>query len=345
MKNTILSHDLVDKKYFLKPERAQFLLFLASQSHTRRKQTVKILGRIQKQKRKFGKHYGSAVHALMKRIVSQKPKILPQDMCIRNQHLGQNGTILTPYSFTITCSEIPCVIVGSDENQTVRVLSPLEAERLQNFPADYTKYGKDIKTGEVYELSDSARYKAVGDAVNSLVGEAMVNLVMPEGGEIVSVFSGVNGTGSRLDKSKYRTLAFCELSRMRLDVINYHNPGAQLIKDIRKFNREVFNEKFDLLLATHPCQSFSKAGNRGGLEDDNGLLFFEVTRLLKEYKPRKFLCENVPGLIEHDNGETWKKIQSYIQEAGYSFNFKICNARDYGSDQNRTRVFYWGELL
>ena len=65
---------------------------------------------------------------------------------------------------------------------------------------------------------------------------------------------------------------------------------------------------FDFLLAGFPCQAFSYAGKRKGFGDTRGTLFFEVERLLRKYRPKGFLLENVRGLITHDNGNTFQTI-------------------------------------
>lgn len=343
MKSILLDHKKIPEKYYLSPERSRYLIFLAVQSHKKRKQAVRLFTQMSN-KNKSGKPYSKYIKKRLEDIVHRNQKSLKPNMCIRNSHLGQNGSIITPYSFTITCTEIPHVVVGEGKNQRIRMLTPYECEQLQNFPANYTRFAmSDDK--KKYELSDSARYKAIGDAVNSRMGKAVIEEVLPEGGKIVKLFAGINGTGALLDKNKYPTLVYCEKMKIRREVIRLHDHEAMLLDDVKKLNRENFKEDFDLLVATHPCQSFSKAGNGAGLEDDNGLLFFEIIRILEEYRPPKFICENVPGLIEHDKGETFKKIQEYIRKAGYSFEYKICNARQYGSEQNRTRVIYWGSSL
>jgi len=105
-------------------------------------------------------------------------------------------------------------------------------------------------------------------------------------------------------------------------------------------------ESVDILTAGFPCQAFSLAGEKLGFKDPRGLLFLHIIRIiqeLKERKPKILLLENVKNLKAHDNGKTFKRIQSEIQKAGYWFseeNSKILNTAEHTNiPQNRERIF------
>ncbi|WCJ58249.1 DNA (cytosine-5-)-methyltransferase [Fontisphaera persica] len=81
-------------------------------------------------------------------------------------------------------------------------------------------------------------------------------------------------------------------------------------------------EEVDVLTAGFPCQPFSIAGERRGLKDERGLLFFQIIRIIKEFgrrKPKVLLLENVKHFKSHDQGRTYKRVQTEIQKAGYWF--------------------------
>lgn len=103
-------------------------------------------------------------------------------------------------------------------------------------------------------------------------------------------------------------------------------------------------ESFDLLLAGFPCQPFSYAGKRMGFGDTRGTLFFEIERILKEYKPKAFLLENVRGLKTHDGGRTYNTIISKLEELGYGTYELLLNSSDFGVPQNRVRLYILGIL-
>jgi DNA (cytosine-5)-methyltransferase 1 len=112
--------------------------------------------------------------------------------------------------------------------------------------------------------------------------------------------------------------------------------------DITDFSAKKYKYKVDLLVGGSPCQSFSMAGKRGGMEDTRGTLFYDFARVIKECRPKVFIFENVRGLLNHDKGNTWKVIQRVFDELGYSINTKILNSCDYGIPQSRNRVFVVG---
>lgn len=98
----------------------------------------------------------------------------------------------------------------------------------------------------------------------------------------------------------------------------------------------------DILVAGFPCQSFSIVGERKGLSDPRGQLFFEMVRLLEFRKPLAFIAENVKGLLNIDSGATFDLVRSTLSSLGYSVSYKLLNAADYGVPQRRERVFIVG---
>src|SRR5699024_6850337 len=95
-------------------------------------------------------------------------------------------------------------------------------------------------------------------------------------------------------------------------------------------------------LTVHNCQSFSISGNRLGLKDTRGTLFFEVARIVTEKQPKVILLENVKGLLSDDNGKTLHVILRTLNDAGYLVDFKIINSKEHGVAQSRERVFIVG---
>lgn len=101
---------------------------------------------------------------------------------------------------------------------------------------------------------------------------------------------------------------------------------------------------FDFLLAGFPCQAFSYAGKRKGFGDTRGTLFFDVERILKKYRPKGFLLENVRGLTTHDKGRTFATIQKSLYSLGYKVEYRLLNSSNYGLAQNRVRIYILGIL-
>ena len=117
-----------------------------------------------------------------------------------------------------------------------------------------------------------------------------------------------------------------------------HNP----LNDITAIDEKQM-PNFDVVLAGFPCQAFSIAGKRGGFEDTRGTLFFDVARLIKEKKPKVFLLENVKGLVNHRGGKTLATILNVLEnDLGYSVQYKVLNAKNFGVPQNRERIYIVG---
>lgn len=93
-----------------------------------------------------------------------------------------------------------------------------------------------------------------------------------------------------------------------------------------------------------PCQAFSIAGKRQGFADQRGNLFFEIIRIIEQTKPPYLLLENVKGLLNHDQGNTFKTIIQSIAELGYTVQWHVLNSKDFGVPQNRERVYIIGHL-
>jgi DNA (cytosine-5)-methyltransferase 1 len=105
-------------------------------------------------------------------------------------------------------------------------------------------------------------------------------------------------------------------------------------------------EPVDVITAGFPCQPFSVAGEKLGLKDERGMLFLHIIRLIREFgknKPKILLLENVKHFRNHDEGRTFRRVQSEIQRAGYWFSDKdaqvLNTATHTNIPQNRDRIF------
>lgn len=123
---------------------------------------------------------------------------------------------------------------------------------------------------------------------------------------------------------------------------NYSIASDRWHDDITRFDARPFKGKVDLLVGGSPCQSFSMVGDRKGLEDTRGTLFFDYARVIKECRPKLFIYENVQGLLTHDEGRTWSIMQEVFDSLGYRMESAVLNSRDFGIPQNRQRLFAIG---
>lgn len=113
--------------------------------------------------------------------------------------------------------------------------------------------------------------------------------------------------------------------------------------DIHQLDAKPFRNQVDLLVGGAPCQTFSIVGNRKGFDDTRGTLFREFARIIKECNPKVFIFENVQGLYNHDNGQTWEVISNTFKDyCGYHIFYRRLNSKNYGIPQHRERLYCIG---
>jgi len=163
---------------------------------------------------------------------------------------------------------------------------------------------------------------------------------------IGTLFSGIGAIEHALQRLKLKTeIVFAgDIDPFVKDAYfaNYDISEKSWHDDVQEFSAKKYKYKVDLLVGGSPCQSFSMAGKRGGMEDTRGTLFYDFARIIQECKPKVFIFENVRGLVNHDKGNTWRVIQNVFNDLGYSINSKILNSCDYGIPQSRNRIFVVG---
>ena len=125
---------------------------------------------------------------------------------------------------------------------------------------------------------------------------------------------------------------------------NYEIASSNWHSDITQFSAKKYYGEIDLLVGGSPCQAFSMVGKRLGLEDIRGTLFYDFARIVNETKPKVFIYENVKGLKNHDNGNTWAVVKDVLSGLGYKLFDTIMNSKDYGIPQNRERIIVVGFL-
>jgi len=157
--------------------------------------------------------------------------------------------------------------------------------------------------------------------------------------QFVDLFCGVGGFHQALTQLGGKCVFASDIDK-ECQKTYFENYGLEPEGDITKVDEKLI-PNFDILCGGFPCQSFSKAGNRKGIEDARGTLFFDILRIAKYHKPKFMLLENVRNLAGHDNGRTWKIIHENITEIGYSVSESpiIFSPHFSGIPQHRERVF------
>ena len=142
----------------------------------------------------------------------------------------------------------------------------------------------------------------------------------------------------------FRPLLLNEINKKFCETLARNHPGAIIEnKDMLKLNLTDYKNQVDVLMGGVPCQAFSQAGERKGLEDPRGQLIVEFNRLILECNPKVIIVENVKGLTTHNGGETLRGVVELFKNEGkYVVQTKILNSKDYEVPQKRERIFIVG---
>ena len=163
----------------------------------------------------------------------------------------------------------------------------------------------------------------------------------------IEVCAGGGGLSSGLMKAGFTPLLLNDNNKDCCETLKKNHPGTNVIcSSMETIDLTPYVGKVDLFTGGVPCQSFSQAGLRKGLEDPRGELMLTFANMLHILKPKMFMIENVKGLITHNSGETIKQIIELLnRENLYNIQYKLLNSAEYGVPQKRERVFIIGTLI
>ena len=142
----------------------------------------------------------------------------------------------------------------------------------------------------------------------------------------------------------WEAVAYSEIERFPSEVLAHHYPSTPNLGDMTKFKEWNFESDVDLLVGGTPCQSFSVAGLRKGLDDPRGNLMLTYLAIADKYRPRWLVWENVPGVLSSNGGKDFGVFLGALGELGYGFAYRILDAQYFGVAQRRRRVFVVGYL-
>lgn len=268
----------------------------------------------------------------------------------RENHIDVRGKVGSEAN-TVSCGDggsnqsTQNFVAEKGSNLRIRKLTPVECERLQGYDDNYTRFGRK-QDDTVYEMSNTQRYKMVGNGVSASVSKAILEKLITEDSiKVMSTFSGCGGTEHKLS-SRFKIIGHSEFDKYASDTLRFIHPEVPNFGDITKINTQDLPD-FDLLLGGFPCQDISVAGKRQGFSKEDGTptrsgLFFELIRILKDKEPKYLMFENVKNLLSIQNGALMVLVLKEISTLGYDVDFELVNSKDYGLAQNRQRVFIFG---
>ena len=158
-----------------------------------------------------------------------------------------------------------------------------------------------------------------------------------------SVCSGVEAATVAWHSLGWEPQWFSEIEKFPSAVLEHHYPDVPNLGDMTKF-KEWKDDPIDLLVGGTPCQSFSVAGLRKGLDDPRGNLMLTYLAIADRYKPRWLVWENVPGVLSSNRGRDFGTFLGALGQIGYGFAYRVLDAQYFGVAQRRRRVFVVGYL-
>lgn len=152
--------------------------------------------------------------------------------------------------------------------------------------------------------------------------------------KVLDLFSGIGGFSLGLDRAGMHTRAFCEIDPYFQKILHKHWPDVPIFQDIHTLNYEKFPCSIDVISGGFPCQPFSVAGKRRGAQD-NRALWPQMFRIIKEYKPKWIIAENVTGFINME----LQQMLSDLESENYTTENYIIPACAVDASHRRDRLF------
>ncbi len=158
---------------------------------------------------------------------------------------------------------------------------------------------------------------------------------------VASLFSGIGGLDLGFKFAGYQLVWANDFDKYACETYKANVSKNVVCGDIREEKKKI--PEHDVLIGGFPCQPFSSLGKLEGFNDEKrGTLFFEIVDILKSHDTKMVVLENVKNIVNHDNGNTFKRILKELDEVGYYCYYQILNSADYGIPQRRNRMFLIG---
>lgn len=179
--------------------------------------------------------------------------------------------------------------------------------------------------------------------------------------KVISLFSGAGGLDIGFEQAGFEIAVAVEQDPSCCNTLRANRPDLKVIEgDISQIKGEEILTaaglevgEAALVIGGPPCQSFSLAGKRMGLDDERGSMILEFSRIVHETLPKAFVMENVKGMLNWEKGRAIEAVlNEFIEpvtyegkEYSYDVSYSVLNAVDYGVAQRRERLFLVGNRL
>lgn len=159
----------------------------------------------------------------------------------------------------------------------------------------------------------------------------------------LSVCSGIEAASVAWHDFGWTSVGFSEIERFPSEVLAKRFPDVKNYGDMTRYKEwDIDGDSVDLLVGGTPCQAFSVAGLRKGLEDPRGNLSLTFVGMVDHFKPEWVVWENVPGVLSSNGGRDFGSFIGAMASIGYGFAWRVLDAQYFGVPQRRRRVFLVG---
>lgn len=206
-----------------------------------------------------------------------------------------------------------------------------------------TAVREPVSNYRVYRKSDV--HALMGNLFETSVDNEISNYVKPDNEySVLELFAGAGGLAVGLEKSGLKCVALNEIDKWACNTLRTNRPNWNVLEgDIKDFNFSEYKNKVNVVTGGFPCQAFSYAGKKLGLNDARGTLFYEFARVVQEVSPEICIGENVRGLLSHENGKTLQGMISILDEIGYNVvPVQVLKAINFKVPQKRERLILVG---
>nr|WP_271855407.1 DNA (cytosine-5-)-methyltransferase [Patiriisocius marinus] len=185
----------------------------------------------------------------------------------------------------------------------------------------------------------------LGNMFNIDIEDKVSNEIVPNNDfSVLELFAGAGGLAVGMEKAGLKCVALNEIDKWACQTLRENRPKWNVLEgDVKNFDFSDYKDKVDVVTGGFPCQAFSYAGKKLGLNDARGTLFYEFARVVKEVNPPICIGENVKGLKSHEKGKTLEGMISILDEIGYNIvPVEVLKAINYRVPQKRERIIVVG---
>ncbi len=200
-----------------------------------------------------------------------------------------------------------------------------------------------VSNYRVYKKADVQAL--MGSLFDKSFDEDISNKVVPKNEySVIELFAGAGGLAVGLERAGLKCRALNEIDPWACKTLRNNRPNWNVLEgDVKNFSFLEYKDKVDVVTGGFPCQAFSYAGKKLGLNDARGTLFYEFARVVQEVNPLICIGENVRGLLSHEKGKTLQGMISILNEIGYRvLPVQVLKAVQYRVPQKRERLIMVG---